>query len=428
MTQIAADQLRANLESCAANPAMEAENITLPSSMANKAARALIAVGAAGLALTVLGGFVVGAKHALASYMVGVMGVLALSLGALVFHMVFNLANSGWHVTIRRQMENIMTQIPLCIAMVAVFIVIELASGGVLLTWMTDEMRNSTLVVHKAPYLNTLFFVLRFFIYAFVWIFLTTRLRALSVEQDASGDPMLTRKARYMSGWGLLAFALTVSFATFDWMMSMDFRFFSTMWGVYYFAGAAASSMALLAIIFAVLRGLGRVTGAVTEEHFADIAKLMLGFTVFWAYVAYSQYFLIWYANIPEETFYLIRRQTDGWQWLGTLLIFGHFAAPFLVLLFRPVKRSTLGLALVGVWIIAMQFADMIWIMRPMVYAGVPAAEVPGAATWWVDAVAIIGVLGLYLGTLVRRIGAGPLVPLKDPRLHESLAHKNFVG
>jgi len=428
MTQIAADHLRANLEGCAANPAMEKENITLPSSMANKAGGALIAVGVGGLALTVVGGFVVGTKHALASYMVGVMGVLAISLGALVFHMVLNLTNAGWHVTIRRQMENVMTQIPLCIAMVAVFIVIELASGGILLTWMTEEARDTLMVTNKAPFLNPLFFVLRFFIYAFVWIFLTTRLRALSVEQDASGDPMLTRKARYMSGWGLLAFALTVSFSTFDWMMSMDFRFFSTMWGVYYFAGAAASSMAMIAIIFAVLRGLGRVTGAVTEEHFADIAKLMFGFTVFWAYIAYSQYFLIWYANIPEETYYLIRRQSGGWQGLGTLLILGHFVAPFLVLLFRPVKRSTFGLALVGVWIIAMQFADMIWIMRPMVYAGLPAAEVPGPENWWVDAVAIIGVLGLYLGTLVRRIGAGPLVPLKDPRLHESLAHKNYVG
>jgi len=422
----AADTLARNLELVAANPAMGEDNITAPKALAARASAILLAVGAAGLALTIVGGVTVNGRHALASYIAAVMGVLAISLGALFFHMILGLTNSGWHVSVRRQMENIFAQVPLCLVLVLVFVVIELANGGVLLRWLGPD--NNHLLEHKNPYLNPVFFVIRFVVYAAVWMYLVLRMRGWSVAQDTSGDPMLTRRMRFNAGWGLLALAVTSSFAAYDWMMSMDYRFFSTMWGVYYFAGAAGSSFALLVIVLAVLRGLGRLTGAVTEEHFADIGKFMFGFTIFWAYIAYSQYFLIWYSDIPEETFYMARRGADGWEALKNILMFGHFMIPFVLLLFRPIKRSTWGLAAVGVWLIAMQFADMVWVVRPMVYADVAPNLVPGWQRWWIDAVAIIGVLGVYLGMLTRTIASGPLVPLKDPRMHESLAHRNWVG
>ncbi|TVQ63443.1 MAG: hypothetical protein EA378_01835 [Phycisphaerales bacterium] len=438
MSQMTADQYRAHLERTRRHPALAADNIHLPAGSGTKLSALCFGVALAGLALTLLGAVVVNVKHALAAYQVGVMSVLAIALGSLFMIMIFNLVNAGWHGTVKRQWEHLFSMLPLCVLLVFPVLAIEVIravvagdsgrDGFLLFEWLNPAISGTFLIEHKAGFLNAPFWLLRFVLYAAIWIFLAQRLYSLSKQQDLTGDRWLSQKARFMSGWGTLVLALTSSFAAFDWMMSMDYRFFSTMWGVYYFAASAGASVATLVIVLAILRGMGRLTGAVTDEHFRDLGKFLFAFSVFWAYIGFSQYFLIWYANIPEETAYYLRRMTGGWEALSFFLIAGHFVVPFVLLLFKPVKHSTLGLALVAGWLLVMHVLDMFWIIRPMVYVQDWASLNPGPTGWWVDVAAIVGVFALFAGVLIRKIASGPLVAANDPYLHESLKHKNYVG
>ncbi|MDX9911039.1 MAG: hypothetical protein RBS39_04330 [Phycisphaerales bacterium] len=428
MTQLSAHAAHHHADDHASDLAqrLEHDNIYLPAGTGNGLSVTLIGIGVFAIAATVLAGMTVGVKHALASYHVGAMCVLAVCLGATFWTMVLHLTNAGWSSTIRRQLENISSLMPLALLLVAPVLIIEVALQGRLFTWMSPEHAGDILLEKKRAFLNVPFFVVRALIYSAVWLFLSSRLRAVSMQVERTGDPNLIRKVRFMSGWGLLAFALTTAFASFDWLMAMDWRFFSTMWGVYYFAGAAMSAMALTALVLAILRGMGRLTGVVTKEHFHDVGKLCFAFTVFWTYIAFSQYFLIWYSNIPEETAFYLYRSEHGWLTLGAILCAGHFVLPFLFLMPRTIKRSTVGLAAGAVWLLVMQVLDIVWIVRPMVYAG--EGVTPGSpVNWWVDFVAILGVLCVFAGVLVKRVASGSLIPLNDPYLKEALTHNNAV-
>ena len=419
---------RRKMDALAARPEMAEDNVRADKAKLSALGTTLAIAGAVGLAVLVLGGVSVGWKHAVASYIVGVASVLAITLGSMFWLMVFDLTNAGWHATIKRQWQNIMAQAPLCVLLLAPYVIFEVASGGTLLTWMNEELKGTFLIDWKEPFLNVGFFIVRFAIYSGIWIFLSRRLFALSLEQDRTGDRWLSRKARFMSGWGVLALALTLTFAAFDYLMSMDYRFFSTMWGVYFFAGGAGASVATLILVLTALRSMGRLKGLVGEEHFADLGKMLFAFCVFWAYIGFSQYFLIWYANIPEETAYFLHRQQGGWMTLSFILVAGKFLLPFALLLFRPIKRSRWALPAVAVWLLVMHVLDMVWIVRPMVYVGDMIDQNPGVGGWWLDLFGIGGVVLVWTGLLIRRIGAHPLIPLRDPRLDEGIAHKNYVG
>ncbi|MFG0326036.1 MAG: hypothetical protein ACF8SC_02040 [Phycisphaerales bacterium JB037] len=427
MTQLTADQYRRQLDSVAKNPAMADDNIRLPAGSGAGIATGSLAVGALLLVATIAGSQIYGLKHALAAFEVGVVSVTALSLGGLFWTMILHITNSGWGVTVRRFLEHLMMMLPACVVMLGIIVLIEIGFGGVLLTWIGIDPAENYLINHKKAFLNEPFFVIRFFLYAGVWLLLASRFWRFSTEQDRSGDRFLSNQARKTAAWGLPLFALSTAFFSFDFLMAMDYRFFSTMWGVYYFASATFGSVAVVLITLCVLRAMGYLTGAVTSEHTHDLGKLLFGFTVFWAYIAFSQYFLLWYSNIPEETIWFIVRQQGGWENVATLLVIGHFLAPFLILLFRPVKRHSIGVALAAAWMLLMLVLDMIFIIRPMVYAGPYAAENPGPGAWWLDFVGITGVLLVWAALYIRRLPSQPLVPLKDPKLPESLHHKNYV-
>lgn len=424
------DRYEQVLAKLAANEDLKGENIQLPAGAGAVLSRGLLAVGIVLLALTVFGAFVHTPAHALASFEVGVFTVLACCLGSLFFVMLFQALNAYWPVTIRRQMENAAGLIWLPLLGMAVVVLIELVSSvttghGILFHWLDESRRGTHLIEHKGGYLNIGFLLFRFVVYAALWLYLARSMVSMSREQDATGDRMLTSAMRRRGTWGLLAFALTVAFSGFDFLMSLDYRFFSTMWGVYIFAGAALSGVALCAVVCSVLRLTGRLTNVVTDEHFHDLGKLLFAFgACFWAYIAFSQYFLIWYGNLPEETAYFIFRKSGGWEHVSMLLVVAHFIVPFFLLISRSVKRNTLLLGLLGVYVLGTQVLDMIWIIRPM-------ADVNGAAvspvSWWLDVVAIGGVLAVFAGLLIRTIVAAPLIPMKDPRLQKCLEHKNYV-
>ena len=404
------------------------------------ASKGLLVAGVASTLVAVLIGALgmggVWGRHAMASYLVGVMAVMAISLGATFFVMVFHLVNAGWTATLRRQFENVMSFLPIAWVMLVPVIVVDIAKDGLLYRWLSDEFVNNPILKHKASYFFApshlapgalpIFFLARMAFYGVFWFFLTNKLRKLSLEQDITGDRWLTAKARRMCAWALPVFALTIAFAAFDYLMSLDFTFFSTMWGVYYFAGSAFSAAAVVTFLFARLRATGKLRSAVTIEHFHDMGKLMFAFTVFWAYIAFSQYFLYWYSNIPEETAFFLRRYRGGWMNLGIFLMIGHFVAPFLLLVSRVPKRIPGVIAVLAAWAVFVHVADIFWIVRPMVYAQDPGAVV-GPLSYVVDALAILGVLGIFAGFVWRQVGRHPLVAHNDPWLRESLVHRNYV-
>jgi hypothetical protein len=416
-------------------PALRRDNITLAPG-AGAGLKGLFAFMAGlGILLSIAAAVLrpgnISATHALAAVHVGTMACLAMSLGGLFFTMVFHLMNAGWSAALRRQCENLAMMVLPCVVILAVVLVIDALTGHPMFSWM-GRHTGEYLLEKKAGYLNSVFFYIRFAFYAVVWIGLSRLMFYYGRRQDEVGGSQYAAKARFAASPGMLIFALTVAFGAFDLLKSLDYRFFSTMWGVYYFAGAAFSAAALLTLIFAVLRSAGKLERVVTEEHFHDLGKLMFSFTVFWAYIGFSQYFLIWYANIPEETAYYVHRKQGGifdgnWNTISTLLVLGHFVLPFLLLINRAVKRSPRMLIAIALWMIFMEIIDMHWIIRPMVYLGMKPEEIPGVTGWWVDIAGIAGVVGVFGYFLVRRITSGPLVPLQDPRMGETLSHKNYV-
>ncbi|MCA9299247.1 MAG: hypothetical protein KDA28_09285, partial [Phycisphaerales bacterium] len=326
---------------------LEADNVQLPRGFGASAQIALVLVGIVGFLVwagtTALN---VGFRHGMASLLVGAFVVLTICLGSLGWILIFHMVNAGWMATLRRQFENVMILIPIPVAIILALVfaqIVILMTGdqtALLYAWMTEAASTDALYSVKSAFLNPAFWAVRILLYGAIWCFLAFYMWSKSRGQDTSGDISLSRQARFTSGWGLLAFALTTAFAGFDLLMSLDYRFFSTMWGVYVFAGAALSAVATMVLIVCMLRLFGRLNGVVTEDHLHELGKLLFAFTVFWAYIGFSQYFLIWYSNIPEETAYYVGRSHGGWGTLGAVLIFGHFALPFVVLLFRGVKRS----------------------------------------------------------------------------------------
>ena len=416
------------LDALAASPLLTDENVRLNKGEVAGVRRVLGGVGLVGLGATVLGVFALNPAHALAAFEVGVFTALACCLGALFHVMLLHSLNASWAATVRRQLENIASLIWLPLVGMLIIAGVELSVGGVLFQWLRPENSGNFLLEHKSGYLNPRGFALRLVVYAGIWLVLATTLYRRSVDQDVTGDRWQSRRNRRLSGLGLLLFALTTAFATFDFLMSMDFRFFSTMWGVYYFAGAAMSAVALAAVVLAALRTFGKLNGVVTEEHFHDLGKILFTFVVFWTYISFSQYFLIWYGNIPEETAWFLYRKDGGWNTLFLLLIVGHFVVPLLILISRKIKRSTLGLGVFGVMLLVMQVFDMVYVIRPMVYINQPWAPDPvGPAGWWLDVAGLLGVAGVFGYFLVDRMTQAPLIPTKDPRLGHALEHKNYV-
>ncbi len=363
-------------------------------------------------------------KHALSAFHIGFIVTLGLALGGLIFVMILHQVGAGWSALIRRQLEHIMASLPwvLLLSIPTIFFA-TIFFEGELFHWMDPHAHDDPIYQAKSAFLNVNFFLLRSVIYFVVWIGLSTTLYRQSLKQDATGDRWISAKSRKLSAIGIVIFSLTTAFAAFDWLMALDYHWFSTMFGVYFFAGFAAPALCLLTLVLVVLRRRGRLNGLVTDEHFHDLGKLMFAFTVFWGYIGFSQYFLIWYANIPEETSWFIRRKTGDWELFSAALVWGRFVIPFVLLMNRALRKNPAVLSFVSVWLLVFFIADIYYVVRPEARVG----QDGGALFTWVDFVGIAGPILICLGLLVRRIGSTPLIPINDPRLPESLGHKNHI-
>lgn len=383
-------------------------------------------IGVLGLAAGTYFGMQAGWSVFFRSYLLNFTYVLTLALGALFFVMLQHLTRAGWSVSLRRLAEFVALTMPF-LAILFVPMVVPVWTGMTDVYVWADAARlaQDPLLQHKQVWLNPPFWIIRIAVYFVIWSVLAVWLYRSSVRQDASGDPQLTIRMDRWSALGMLLFALSLTFFAIDALMSLNPHWFSTIWGVYIFSGAAVGFFSLLAILVYFLQGSGRLRHAVTAEHYHDVGKLAFGFVVFWAYIAFSQYMLIWYANLPEETAWFAPRQGDAW-WVNVslLLLFGHFVAPFLALLSRVPKRRKGLLVVAAAWLLLMHWLDLYYIVIPRPHGGERAASL--APLHASDIALFFGLGGLFLAAVVWNMKQAALIPQRDPRLHESLAFENI--
>jgi hypothetical protein len=283
-------------------------------------------------------------------------------------------------------------------------------------TPMEEALHHHLVEFKSAAWYPVAFWLGRSAIYLGVWILLSMLYFRWSTRQDETGDPELTLKMQRLAPVALILFGLTSTFAGVDWIMSLEPTWYSTIYGVYLFAGSAMVIFALVILITLSLNDHGLLGRAVNTEHYHDMGKLMFGFVCFWAYIGFSQWMLIWYANLPEELTYYHRRWEGGWEVVSMLLILGHFALPFLALISRVPKRR-LGLLKAGAaWLVFMHVVDMYWFVMPY-------APGTGFSPHWLDVACLFAVLGVFFGVVFFLMRRYPLIPVGDPRLHRALQH-----
>ncbi len=374
----------------------------------------MLAIGVLGVAGSIAGYFV-DSKQFLHSYLTAFTYWVSLGLGGLFFTMLHHLVNAQWSIVLRRLVENIMYTLPI---MFIFFIPIAIGLGG-LYKW-TDAavVAGDHLLSQKSAFLNTGFFLARTVVYFAIWTFLAFKLYALSLRQDQGHSPELTASFRKVSAPGIILFALTTTFASWDWLMSLDAHWYSTIFGAYYFAGSTMGVMAFTLMIVVWMGRKGVLNKEITAEHYHDLAKLTFAFIVFWAYMGFSQYFLIWYANIPEETIWYQHRWVGSWQAVSLVIVFGHFCLPFLFLITRAAKRSGPWLIFVSFWMLIMHYVDLYWLVFPNF-------SHHGAHFSWMDLATMMGIGGVFVWYFWKRFTSRPLLPVGDPRLDASMKFVN---
>ena len=353
--------------------------------------------------------------HFFGSYLVSFMYVATLSLGALFIVIIFHLTRAGWSVVLRRLVEHIMQNIWL----IALLFIPILFGIDELYKWARPEIvAKDHLIAGKTGYLNEPFFLIRSAIYFLVWAVLSAGFFKRSVKQDDTGETRLTILSQKRATVGVLLYALTISFAAFDWIMSITPHWYSTIFGIYIFAGSVVSALCLTSVLILVFRKYDILTSSITIEHIHDMGKLIYGFVIFWAYIGFSQYFLIWYANIPEETEWYLMRGHGVWADVSLFLAIGHFAIPFFFFMSRHMKRNVTVHLVMALWILFMHLVDIYWMIMPKfqkkfnLMAG--------------DVTLLITLVSLFLGVLFWRMKKHSLLAHKDPRLEASLKFENM--
>ena len=401
---------------------LSAARLQIPAGVANRWSMIFGGIGLLGLAATVSGFFSESTRtEALSAYLVAFFYVLTLGVGAMFFAALQHLVGARWSVVPRRIAENYGAFTP-WIALL--FIPIAVFAKDIL-PWMNIEgIKNpeyktavALAMESKTWYLTVPFFYGRAAFYLLFWAFAGLYYYRNSVSVDSTGDAHTILKLRKSAPVVVILFGLTLSFASFDWLMGVDPTWATTMFGVYAFAGTMLSTLALVTGTARTLHGYGYMEGVINDEHYHDLGKLMFGFTVFWAYIAYSMFMLIWYANLPEETVWYRKHWENGWSTLTWTLILLHFLVPFFGLMARNAKRHPVILKAIAYLLVVMHWVDLFWLVTPLVREHM-------AFTWY-DFAAVLGTAGLFFGVAARTFGKAALVPIKDPYLADSMGYDN---
>jgi hypothetical protein len=382
---------------------------TPPASLDLLRQRALVA-GLAGLALTGAGAFL-GPDQFFRSYLLAFIFWLAAAMGGLALTMLQHLTGGNWGVVLRRIFEAAARTLP----WMAVLFVPVLFGLSTLYPW-TDAAAVAAdhLLSKKVLYLNVPFFVARAALYFAVWVGLAFFLTSWSAAQDRSGDPGLSRRMKALSAVGIVLYAFTMTFAAFDWGMSLDPHWFSTMYGFLYIIGQGLMGLAVAILVAKRLSGEAPMAGAINVGHWHDFGKLLFAFAMVWTYLSFSQFLIIWSANLPEEIPWYLHRTAHGWQYLAVGLIVVHFVVPFAVLLSRKTKRNPAILARMAAWIVLARFADVFFLVGPDLHKG-------GLALHWMDVTALVGLGGVWIALFAAALKSRPLLPVRDPELASAL-------
>lgn len=406
-------------------------NYNAPPSVERLGSRALV-VGLIALVLCVLGAFVNLAGFWRA-YLVGYVFWTGVSVGSLAIIMLHHLSGGGWGVVIRRPLEAAARTLPV---MFVLFIPIAVATlTHSLYPWTVPEVASEHVVKHKALYLNIPFFLGRTVFYFAMWFMLSALLSKYSLQQDTESDPRerrrLKEKMQTVSGPGILLFGLTVSFAAIDWVMSLEPEWFSTIYGLLIMVGWGLTAFAFAIVITVMLSKTKHLEHVYQPRHFHDHGKLMLAFVMLWAYFSFSQFLIIWSGNLPEEIPWYMRRLFGGWGYVAVLLVIGHFALPFVLLLSRDLKRHGRSLVLVALLVLLMRIVDLFWTIAPSALAmpqhgGAGAAHDGGLSNvvaYALNFVTPVFIGGIWLWWYARELRQRPLLPLGDEGLENALEH-----
>lgn len=352
-------------------------------------------------------------ERAWASFVQNHFYFMSLGLGGLFFAAIQWVTGAMWSAPVRRLSESFTAYLPFVILTFAIL------SFGVphLYLWSHAEHVSGDLVLEgKSSYLNTTFFVIRNLVAIALWIFFSLKMVGNSIAQDKTGSLTLSDKNRVLAPIFLMVFAISFTMASFDQLMSLDPHWFSTMFGVYCFAGLFYANLAATCLLTLYLRSKGKLQGIVNDNHLHDLGKFMFAFTVFWAYIGFCQFMLIWYANMPEETGYYITRFHKGWFGVSAFLLVGKFLVPFVGLLARESKRNPRVLAITAVFMLVAQWIDVMWMVQPEFFK-------EGPRFGWVELGVTAGFLGFFGLLVARFLAKNNIVAIGDPRLAESVFH-----
>jgi hypothetical protein len=371
-----------------------------------------VIAGVLGAVLAVAGFFMSGADRFFQAYLVAYTFWMGVVLGSLALLMVQHLSGGVWGVVLRRPFEAAVRTIPV---MAVLFIPIALGMHSIYEWSHAGITDTDPIIAAKALYLNTPFFLVRQVIYFLVWGTLGHLLTRWSAEHDRSGDPRLLKKMENLSGGGLVLYFLTVTFAMVDWTMSVNPHWFSTIWGMLYVGGQGLSAFAFGICVLVMLAQTAPLNGVLTSHHFHDLGKLLFAFLMLWAYLSFSQFLIVYSANLSEEIPHYLARSQGGWQYITIVLIVLHFIVPYSLLLSRDVKRGITRLRAIAAWLILMRIVDYYWQVAPEFNQTLS----PSIA----DIGLPIALGGIFFTLYAMRLKSMPLLPAHDPGLEKALTH-----
>jgi hypothetical protein len=370
--------------------------------------RALI-VGAVGLALSAFGWFLDPTQF-YRSYLLGFLLWNGLALGCMAIAFLHQLSGGVWGAVIRRVLESATRTFPVTL----LFFIPLLFGIRTLYIWSNPAVVAADKALqHKAPYLNVNFFIGRAALYFVIWIALSYFFNKWSLAED-SGPAPWSLKMQLLSGPGLLLYGATVTFSSIDWVMSLDPHWWSTIWGILFIGGQGVASLSFVIAIVVLLSARPPMSEVITGKHLRDLGTLLFAFIMLWAYFNFSQFLLMWSANLPEEIPYYIRRTNGAWRWIGLFLVVFHFAVPFLLLLSRDLKKNPKLIRTVAAWVFGLRLVDLFWIIGPNFNEG-------AFHLHWLDIAAPVGLGGVWIASFFWQLKQRPLFPLHDPNLEEGL-------